>query len=136
MPIAEFALPLGTAVSYVNTFVSYIQTENMRFPTSKAFTIRASTLLQALGMDVPEDAQNKYVRAYLGMDENNAYRLMFTPVLGADIEENKPGVDVILDGDFKEGSLNSPGPVLTGQYVLDFTAPCPNLCNPTSPLFV
>jgi hypothetical protein len=75
------------------------------------------------------------VRAYIGLDDQNQFRLLFTPVEGASIENNESGTDIILEGQFTRGSDTSGYPVLEGNYILNFTHPCPNFCSLDSPLF-
>ncbi|MGK0449093.1 MAG: hypothetical protein ACJA2M_002896, partial [Polaribacter sp.] len=55
------------------------------------------------------------VRAYLGVDDNNVEKLM---IVGVDAN-NKDMITVAYDGD---------------GDIYDFTDPCPDLCDPDSPL--
>jgi hypothetical protein len=54
------------------------------------------------------------IRAYIGIDDNGTNKLM---LVGVDAD----GKDMINDA--------------TGQYIYDFTRPCPADCDNTSPLF-
>ena len=68
------------------------------------------------GADLTEVLAEKGVvntRAYMGMDENNEYHLL---IVGVDDSGND-----MLDED-------------QGQYVYDFTQPCPPICSATGPL--
>jgi hypothetical protein len=93
----------------------------------KAYTIHAEDLLEVLGIPVSEPPIYEYshVRAYLGLDSLNNFKLYLTPVVGANLSAvpKVAGTDVILqDEDGK-------------QYVLDLNAPCPATCDITSPLY-
>ncbi len=54
------------------------------------------------------------IRAYIGIDENGVNKLM---LVGVDAE----GKDMINDAE--------------GQYIYDFTMPCPSTCDVDSPLY-
>ena len=54
------------------------------------------------------------IRAYIGVDENGENKLM---LVGVDEEGN----DLINEAE--------------GEYIYDFTKPCPNTCDVDSPLF-
>lgn len=135
---AEYALPLDSAVLYINRYDSIAQAILKNPAPVRAYTVRAADLLEALGL--PENIKTKYkhVRAYVGMDLNNQFRLFFTPVEGASIHETNPGKDIILKGAFTRGLRGDTGidatVIQNGEYVLDFTAPCPNTCPSDSPL--
>lgn len=55
------------------------------------------------------------VRAYIGIDENGLNKLM---LVGVDAN----GRDMIDD--------------TNGDYIYDFTLPCPNTCDTSSPLYI
>ncbi len=74
----------------------------------KAFLIPEIDITQVLNEDGVEN-----VRAYLGIDENGTPKMM---VVGVD----KNGQDMINDDQ--------------GFYIYDFTRPCPQTCDFTSPL--
>lgn len=94
----------------------------------KAFTIRSIDLLEAMGMPLSDTTLVSYqhVRVYLGLDSNYNFKLFLNPVDSANLSANppRPGVDVFLSGNF--GELGSQ----SGEYVLDFTQPCPTTCPP------
>ncbi len=93
----------------------------------KAYTIHAEDLMEVLGIPDVEPKIYKYdhVRAYLGMDTLNQFKLYLTPVEGANLSAvpKVAGKDVILK--------NADGE----QYVLDLNAPCPATCDISSPLY-
>jgi hypothetical protein len=119
-----FAIPLSEAIHDIRHYKK-VMTEHLGVPSKgilKAFTIEAKELMEAVGVT---DACPVYpkVRVYLGMKSGDkAYdmRLFITPV-------NSKGEDVILheNQETQEGE----------SYVYDFIVPCPNSCDPTSPLF-
>lgn len=100
-------------------------------PPIKAFTIHAADMLEALG--IPKSYKDsvlckyKHARAYIGLDSENKFKLFFTPVNGADLCAQTPnaGTDVIL-ADTVKG--------VAQPYVMDLNAPCPNTCDPQTPL--
>lgn len=77
--------------------------------TVKAFLIPAEDITQL--MDEP---QVQDVRAYVGIDDEGEHHLM---LVGTD----RDGRDLINENE--------------KQYIYDFTMPCPNTCDPGSPLF-
>lgn len=137
MDTAEYALSLDSAVIFTKRYDSLVS-EILKTKTPiRAYTIRSADLLEALGLPEKTKVQYTHVRAYMGMDMNNNFRLFLTPVDGADLESLNPGKDVILSGPFTRGIKKGLGNNLQvddGQYVMDFTAPCPNTCPPDSPL--
>lgn len=134
--VAEYALPLDTAVSYITRYDSIVKhVLNNDIPV-KAYTIRAIDLMESLGIPLEDTANVKYkhIRVYLGMDAGNNFRLMLTPVKDANIEAGVPGEDVILDGSYTASTRDAGDPINIGQYVMDFTGPCPNSCPSNTPL--
>jgi hypothetical protein len=133
---AEYALPLDTAVAYTQRYNALALEILKDSAPIKAYTIRAVDLMEALGMPLEYASSAKYshVRVYIGMDSNNKFRLLLTPVEGADIIKEVAGNDIILKGLFTSGTVTSGDPVLDGEYVMDFTGPCPNSCSTYSPL--
>lgn len=93
----------------------------------KAYTIHAEDLMEVLGIPSSEPPIYKYshIRAYLGLDSLNNFKLYLTPVEGANLSADPKvaGTDVILTD---ESGM---------QYVLDLNAPCPATCDLTSPLY-
>ncbi len=91
----------------------------------KAWTIRSVDLLEAMGMPVenPIQAKFKHVRMYLGLSQDSTFKLYLTPVEGAKLSSKPPiaGKDVILSGEY-DGLGDD------GEYMLDFTSPCPTTC--------
>jgi len=126
---AIYALSFATAQEFTNRYKDYIESESMTYPTSKSFTIRASTLLQALGLPANQESAYTHVRVYLGMDGDHTYKLLFTPVENADIDNDQPGIDVILSGNYKNSSKDLTDSTFNGKYILDFNRPCPNMCG-------
>lgn len=132
---ARFALSLDSAVAYTK---NYRQISKKIFKDSvpiKAFTVRAADLIESLGITGADSIKFSHVRVYLGIDNNNKFRLFLTPVKDASIKDHKPGEDVILNGPYTPG-LGDDGLSATtsGDYVLDFSAPCPSSCPTSSPL--
>ncbi len=77
--------------------------------TVKAFLIPNIDITQLLAEKGVQD-----VRAYVGIDDNNEQKLM---LVGVDSEGN----DLIDEAN--------------GQFIYDFTQPCPKKCDINSPLF-
>lgn len=134
--LAEYALSLDTAVSYTKRYDSIVRATLHDTIPIKAYTIRVVDLIEALGMPLKDTIDVKYnhIRVYLGMDQKDNFRLLLTPVAGADINNGIPGNDVILRGLYSNGLGTASDPVKNGSYVLDFTGPCPNSCPVNSPL--
>lgn len=128
-PIAEYALSVDSARIYIARYDTVFQKHfNGNVPV-KAFTIRAADLLEALGVSPKDTVKFHHARIYIGMDFSNKFRLFLTPVEGAKIDENLPGRDVILNGPYSKGSGKTKDfQVSQGEYVMDFTMPCPNSC--------
>ena len=135
---ALYAVPLDTVMKdrshydqVLNAFDSIVAKSkdvkwNKKIPI-KAFTIRAVDLFEAMGIPVSDTTKikprYKHIRVYLGMNYKNEFKLFLTPVEGADLNAVPPiaGRDVILKGKYK-------GLGDDGDYMLDFTQPCPNTC--------
>lgn len=85
-----------------------------------AFTTRAADLLAALGLsDTLEKHCNfNHVRAYLGIDDQNKFKLYFVSVSGATLSANYGGEDVPTPG--------TPPNLIPS--VLDLNTPCPQVC--------
>ena len=114
-------------ISYYDSMArTYLKTDPI-----KAFTIRSVDLIEAIGLtpEVDSIAKYKHVRIYLGLDSLNKFKMYLTPVKGAKLSQGKAGIDVILDGPY-EGIPDKNGEVseTTGQYMMDFTKPCPTTC--------
>lgn len=103
----------------------------------RAFTIRSIDLLEVMGLPIDSlqlSSAIKYnhARIYLGLDSNNQFKLYLTPVVNAELSEANPkgGQDLFLSGSFKGAT----GEVQEGEYVMDFSAPCPKTCpEPETP---
>ena len=78
--------------------------------TVKAFLIPEEDTVQLYNEPLVES-----IRAYLGVDAKGVAHLM---LVGVDAN----GKDMI--------------DATKGWYIYDFTKPCPNTCDPTSPLFI
>jgi hypothetical protein len=125
----NYALELDSAVLYVKRYDSIVASHfNGQVPI-KAYTIRSVDLLEVLGISARTQVDYPAVRVYLGMDLNNHFRLFLTPVEGADLNNGTAGEDKILSGKYKHGLAD----VVSGQYVLDFTSPCPATCPASGP---
>ncbi|MCG2612569.1 hypothetical protein LZZ90_13725 [Flavobacterium sp. SM15] len=77
-------------------------------------TIKAHLIPQADITQLMAEKDVVDVRAYIGIDENGINKLM---LVGVDTKGN----DLIDD--------------TNEQYIYDFTQPCPDTCNVTSPLY-
>lgn len=77
-------------------------------------TIKAHLIPQADITQLMAEKDVQDVRAYIGIDENGINKLM---LVGVDANGN----DLINDAN--------------NQYIYDFTQPCPDTCNVTSPLY-
>ena len=75
----------------------------------KAFLIPSTDITELLEYEGVTD-----IRTYVGIDERGTHKLM---LVGVDADGN----DLIDD--------------VKGQYIYDFTKPCPPVCDVNSPLF-
>jgi hypothetical protein len=132
---AYFALNLDSAKSFTERYRKMAKEVLKDTVPVKAFTVRAKDLLEALGIKKAKP-KFEYVRVYLGLDDQDKFRLMLTPVVDADFKKGHAGKDVILSGPFKPGDKYKAGESASanGEYVLDFNMPCPNTCDTGSPL--
>jgi hypothetical protein len=93
----------------------------------KFFTVEATDLWEAMALQEKPDHCAHYPKAriYMGLDSLGVTHLLFTPA-----DEN--GQPVFLAGTYKKGSraFQSTAELTTssGQYVLDFSSPCPTTC--------
>jgi len=137
-----YALPLDTAVKNIKRYHSNIKMYDSLIAAAqgkkpdrkvpmKGFTVRAADLFEAMGMPVSDTtkATYKHIRVYFAMNKKNEFKLYLTPVEGANLSVNPPvaGKDVILNSKFFGFGGD-------GDYVLDFTQPCPTTCPTNSPL--
>ena len=104
------AIPLSQAVTWVNNWrnADNHNLVNAEGNVIKGFWIPSDDLTQALAESGAESA-----RSYIGIDENDVFHLLIV------------GVD---------GDGNDMTDELAGQYVYDFTQPCPATCSATGPL--
>ncbi|WP_144017424.1 hypothetical protein [Ekhidna lutea] len=126
-----YAVSYQVAENNINYYDS-ITRKYLKTDPIKAFTVRSVDLIEAIGLPISDDAKTKYkhVRIYLGLDSaTNQFKMYLTPVKGAKLSAGIAGKDVILDGPY-EGIPNSNGEVSEsdGQYMMDFTKPCPTTC--------
>ncbi len=132
-PVAEYALAYDSAVAYTKRYDSISNAHFKGNVPIRAFTIRSTDLLEAMGISLADTVQYDHIRVYLGMDKNNKFRLLITPTKGVNIDRGIAGEDVILSGPYTRGRRGLEATTSDGQYVLDFTSPCPPTC-PTSGL--
>jgi hypothetical protein len=132
---AYFALNIDSAKAFTARYRTMAKVVLKDTVPVEAFTVRAKDLLEALGIK-KANPKFEYVRVYLGLDDQDKFRLMLTPVVGADFKKGYAGKDVILSGPFKPGDKLRAGESASdnGEYVLDFNMPCPNTCDTGSPL--
>lgn len=122
---SSYQVPLSVAQANIERYTDKC-TELLGIVPIKAYTIHAEDLMEVLGIqDTAKIYTYDHVRAYLGLDSLNSFKLYLTPVEGADLSAvpKIAGTDVILK--------NAEGV----EYVLDLNAPCPATCDLTSPLY-
>lgn len=122
---SSYQVPLSVAQDNIQRYTDKCS-EVLGIVPIKAYTIHAEDLMEVLGIpDTTKIYKYDHVRAYLGLDTLNQFKLYLTPVEGADLSAvpKIAGTDVILKN--AEGA----------QYVLDLNAPCPATCDITSPLY-
>jgi hypothetical protein len=118
--------PVDTAAKWVQNYdLVWTKLFGTDSPPIKAYTIRSQDLLEAMGMPAATPCSFDHVRAYIGLDAENKFRLFFTPVVGADLCNGNGGRDTLLI---------DPAGNSQGQYVLDLNTPCPNVCA-SNPIF-
>ncbi len=121
-------LPLDSALLYIRRYDSLYRTLFRVSAPIKAFTIHSVDLFESMGMpaEMRDSSICKYkrVRAYLGLDPNNVFKLMLVPVeeLTGGTPADSAGKDIILKDRM-------------GKYVLDLNAPCPATCDFNSVLY-
>ncbi len=123
---SSYQVPLAVAQDNIQRYTNKCF-EALGIVPIKAYTIHAEDLMEVLGIPETDPKIYKYdhVRAYLGLDTLNQFKLYLTPVEGANLSAvpKIAGNDVILKN--AEGA----------PYVLDLNAPCPATCDLTSPLY-
>ncbi|MCZ8216534.1 MAG: hypothetical protein O9262_09870 [Cyclobacteriaceae bacterium] len=106
------------------------QLDSTNMDPVRAFTVRSVDFLQLLNIDTTmlTKEYHSHIRIYLGY-ENGSTKLYFTPVTGAKLSGDNvsAGTDLFWDGPF-EGELNRELASETGEYLFDFTKPCPTTC--------
>jgi hypothetical protein len=113
--------PLADAKNWVQNYdTAWTRHYGQGSPAIKAYTIRSKDLLEVLGLSVSTVCKFDHVRAYIGMDNENNFKLFFTPVVGADLCNGIGGRDTLLTG--------APGDP-SSAYVLDLNTPCPHVCG-------
>lgn len=125
---AQYALSLDSAIVYAKRYDSIASARLKGTVPIKSYTIRATDLLEAMGMTKSDTIVYGNIRVYLGIDLNNKFRLLMTPVADADIDHGNAGSDVILSGKYTSDLMSAGAVVSVGSYVLDFTGPCPTSC--------
>jgi hypothetical protein len=133
---AYFALPIEKANKYIRNYRVYDSAE-LKNALPRYFTIRATDLLESLGIPKRKMPQlnHQHVRIYLGLDENRIFHLLLTPVEGANLLcSGQPvvGKRLKISGPAVSNECNtalSKRTAFNGEYMLDFTSPCPTLCS-------
>jgi hypothetical protein len=111
-----------------------------------AYTVSADELLAAMGIDrskIP-DSLIKYnnIRTYLGYHADpsgktpSGFKLYIAAVEGADIANNKAGIDILFNKNGKPIPKNGSQTKLLGDeegYYFDLNAPCPHSCPEVPP---
>lgn len=120
------AYPLERAQDCIRLFTQNASNKNLDMVTLiRAYTVKQSDVAAVLGVKDACPTTYTHFRAYIGMTpqdgEDDLYKLFLVPV---DVD----GFDVIPKGPTTEYPFD-------GYYVYDFNTPCPNTCDPKSPLF-
>ena len=135
--VSMYAVALDSAIKNIKNY-DRVVTDTLGFDPIRAFTIRSVDLVESIGLDRKylKNAAYRHIRIYMGLDGNNQFKIYLTPVKGAKLSAGVPGTDVILDGPY-EGDGDEATDGLgdgDGEYVLDFSQPCPSACDQDSPL--
>lgn len=121
--MTENKITLDTAIQW---------TTNWRDKNSgvKAFLIPAQDLTEVLN-ELKDEKGQKYVRAYLAIDEAGTEKLV---IVGTQYEKITASDGKILDLE-KDLLPATQDEVVAGEYgIYDFVKPCPTYCDPESPL--
>ncbi len=113
---------------------AYVQKMKMLMPGGsdpvRAFTVRSEDFLELLNIK-PEQLPKNYhshVRIYLGYENGNT-KLYFTPVKDAVLDGDiSGGEDLYWDGPFEGNPAAARLGASNGEYLFDFTKPCPTTC--------
>ena len=130
-----YAVSFEEAKQNIDYFASLIANNQLGVDSIRAFTLHAEDVLESIGLSpsYASQAEFQYLRIYLGADSTDSqFKIYLTPVIDADIEAGNAGKDVILEGPYDgdgDGLADS-----EGQYLMDFSKPCPNACDGNSPL--
>ena len=129
---AMYAISYDTALRDMNYYDS-LSKAALGVDPIRAFTIRSVDLVESIGLPVKylKKAEYTHVRVYMGLDPTTKeFKIFLTPVEGANLSKGIAGTDVILEGPYK-GNRQDVADGLNdgvGQYMLDFSAPCPTTC--------
>ncbi|MGK4567509.1 hypothetical protein [Flavobacterium sp. 3HN19-14] len=85
-----------------------------RWRTNPVSSVKAFLIPEEDTVQLYNEPEVANVRAYMGVDPKGGAHLMLVGV-------NADGEDLIDEG--------------KGWYIYDFTKPCPNTCDPSSPLY-
>lgn len=132
--VAEFALSLKDAKKY-RANLNRVFKDSLSDVYIRGYTIQSRELLLLLGLSEKTKVCYKHARIYLGVDDEGQFRAFLVPVAGADIAKQRPGKDIIPEGAYWRGLQGMGSPQEEGQYVFDFTMPCPNSCDEGSELY-
>jgi hypothetical protein len=105
----------------------------------KAFAVKAQDVVDALGISVSDTGelqfQHDYFRAYIGYEEKlvKEFKLFLVPAREVELMESDGSANALRQRKLivDEIPVDNNGV----QYVYDFNTPCPNSCDPKSPLY-
>lgn len=100
----------------------------------RAFNLNTHDILFAHGIQVDTTLTKFHTRAYMGIASDlKTFKLYILPVTGSsgkEITESNPGNDIMV-------AFNVTQPRDTTIYcALELNTPCPNTCDPASPLYI
>ena len=113
-------VPVAEAAVNIQNYISKCKLVFNDSVPVMAFTTRAADLLGALGLSdtLENHCAYNHVRAYLGLDSQNKFKLYFVSVSNASLITNVGGEDVPVPS---SGANSQPS-------VLDLNTPCPQVC--------
>ena len=121
--ITQYSILWDSIIVKMNEEESGVGDVNDQKKVTRSFLIHKNDLLESLGVTNPEAIETKYeyARAYLGVvkDEPHIY---FVPVNPPTKKNDTIYRDVIPSFE-------------SNKFVYDLTRPCPNTCDPYSPLY-
>ena len=94
----------------------------------RAYTINKADLYGVLGVKSIPNCKYETCRAYIGMDEDNKFKLFMTPTVK--VASAKGSSDSIYVDQIPYDSIHNT------YFVYDLNAPCPSTCDKSSKLFV